>query len=331
MQYRPLGRTGVDVSALCLGTVFYGSYVPDADALRIVHAALDRGINFFDTAEIYHRPHYGAAEELLGRALEGRRRGVVLATKKRRDPDVYRTGGPGDHRLSRGQIVAAVEGSLRRLRTDHIDLYYAHHPDPTVPIEESLRAFDDLVRTGKLRYVALSNYSGWQVVEALWIAERAGLVPIVGVQTLYNLLDRAAERELLPACARYGLAAVPYSPLAGGVLTAKYGRDGGPPPGSRAATFGHAAAGRPGHVPVLSQPNLAAAERVAALAAELGTTATRASLAWVLHQPAIASVIVGASSVGQLDENLTAFELALDAPALASLAAAADPPPHPTV
>jgi aryl-alcohol dehydrogenase-like predicted oxidoreductase len=324
MQYRPLGRTGLEVSPLCLGTVFYGTYVPADEAVRIVHAALDRGVDFFDTAEIYQRPHYGAAEELLGRALEGRRSRVVLATKKRRDPDGYRSGGPGDHRLSRTQIVRAVEGSLRRLRTDHVDLYYAHHPDPTVPLEESLRAFDDLVRAGKVRYAALSNFRGWQVVEALWIAERAGLAPIAGVQTLYNLLDRSAERELLPACAGHGLAVVPYSPLAGGVLTGKYRPGSEPPPGSRAATFGRAATGRPGHVPVLSQPNLAAAERVAAVAAELGMTAAQASLAWLLHQPTVASVIVGASSVAQLEENLSALEPRLDEVALAALAAAAD-------
>jgi aryl-alcohol dehydrogenase-like predicted oxidoreductase len=326
MQYRTLGRTGVDVSALCLGTVFYGTYVPADEAIRIVRAAVDRGINFVDTAEIYHRPDYGAAEELLGRALEGRREGVVLATKKRRDPDAFRSGGPADHRLSRHQIVVAIEGSLRRLRTDRIDLYYAHHPDPTVPLEESLRAFDELVRAGKVRYVGLSNYPAWQVVEGLWIAERARLSPVVAVQTLYNLLDRGAERELLAACARYGLAAVPYSPLAGGVLTGKYRPGAAPPPGSRAATFGQAASGRPGHVPVLSQPNLAAAERVGAVASELGLSAAQASLAWLLHQPTVASVIVGASNVAQLDENVSALEVRLDADALARLAAAVEVP-----
>jgi aryl-alcohol dehydrogenase-like predicted oxidoreductase len=316
VEYRLLGRTGLRVSTLCLGTVLFGTYVPNDESKRIVHAALDRGVNFVDTAEIYQRPNYGAAEELLGRALQGRRHDVILATKKRYDPGQFRTGRPTDVGLSRREIVAGIEGSLRRLQTDYVDLYYPHHVDPEVDLEESLRAFDDLVRAGKVRAIGLSNYPASLVVESLWIADRRNLNPVCCVQTLYNLLAREAGGDLAAASQRHGLSLVAYSPLAGGVLTGKYAE--GVPPDSRAATFQHREAGRPGHVPVLSQANLAAAARVAEVAAEVGATATQLSVAWVLHQRAVASAIVGASRVEQLDELVGAADLRLDADVLAA-------------
>ncbi|HZQ98085.1 MAG TPA: aldo/keto reductase [Chloroflexota bacterium] len=322
MEYRLLGRSGVRVSAISLGTVYFGTQVPADAAGEIVRAALDRGVNFLDTAEIYMRPGYGAAEEVLGRALAGRRHEVVLATKKRRDPDQFRSGTPRDHGLSRHQIVEAVEGSLRRLRTDYVDVYYPHSVDPEVDLEVTLRAFDDLLRAGKVRAIGLSNFPAWLTVEALWIADRRGFAPPVCVQTLYNLLDRSAERELAPACQRHSLSLVAYSPLGGGVLTGKYRPDAPVPPDSRAAQVGHRPSGRPGHIPVLDPAYLAAAERLGAVARELGATAGQAAIAWVLRQPAVASVIVGASSVAQLDQNLTALDLRLDAEAEARLAAA---------
>ncbi len=326
MKYRLLGRSGVRVSTICLGTVYFGTQVPAAESVRIIQAALDQGVNFVDTAESYMRPLYGVAEETVGRALQGRRHGVVLATKKRYDPAQFRTGGPGDHGLSRHQIVTAVEQSLRRLGTDYIDLYYPHHVDPEVALEETLRAFDDLVRAGKVRAIGLSNYPAWKVVEALWIADHRHLTPVVCVQTLYNLLDRSAERELTPACAQYGLSLVPYSPLAGGVLTAKYAAGQDLPSGSRAAVVGHARSGRPGHIPVLSERNLAVAQRLTALAADQGASAGQLSIAWLLHQPQVASVIIGASSVAQLDENIAAAQLTLGADALAAVAGTVDAP-----
>ncbi len=326
MKYRLLGRGGVRVSTICLGTVYFGTQVPAAESVRIIQAALDQGVNFIDTAESYMRPQYGVAEETVGRALQGRRHAVVLATKKRYDPAQFRTGGPDDHGLSRHQIVTAVEHSLRRLGTDYIDLYYPHHVDPEVALEETLRAFDDLVRAGKVRAIGLSNYPAWKVVEALWIADRRHLAPVVCVQTLYNLLDRGAERELAPACAQYGLSLVPYSPLAGGVLTAKYAAGQDLPSGSRAAMVGHAHSGRPGHIPVLSERNLAVAQRLTALAADHGASAGQLSIAWLLHQPQVTSVIIGASSVAQLDENIAAAQLTLGADALAAVAGTVDVP-----
>jgi aryl-alcohol dehydrogenase-like predicted oxidoreductase len=258
------------------------------------------------------RPRYGAAEATLGRALRGRRDRVVLATKKRYDPAPYRTGGPDDHGLARHQIIAGVEGSLRRLETDYIDLYYPHHVDPDVAPEQWLRAFDDLVRAGKVRAIGLSNFPAWRVIEALWIADRRNLTPPACVQALYNLLDRSAERELAPACRAYGLSLAPYSPLAGGVLTAKYGPDGAPPADSRAARVGHVRAGRPGHIPVLSERNLAAAQELARLAADRGATPAQLGIAWVLRRPLVASVILGASTVAQVEENVRAADLRLD-------------------
>ncbi|MBI2940419.1 MAG: aldo/keto reductase [Chloroflexi bacterium] len=324
MRYRNLGRTGVRVSTICLGTVYFGTQVAADESVRIIQRALDLGVNFIDTAEIYMRPSYGAAEEVVGRALEGRRHEVVLATKKRYDPRPHRTGGLGDHGLSRRQIITAVEGSLRRLRTDYIDVYYPHHPDPEVDLEETLRAFDDLVRAGKVRYIGLSNYPAWQVVEALWIADRRNLEPVACVQALYNLLDREIERDLVPACRRFGLGLMPYSPLAGGVLTGKYRSGESRPPESRAAQVGYAGRGRPAHIPVLSERNLAAAGRLAAFASERGETASRLAVAWALHQPLVTAVIMGASTVAQIEENVAAADLALTPDDVAAIAALAD-------
>lgn len=330
MQYRTLGRTGLRVSSVCLGTVYFGSQIPHDESARIIHRALDLGVNFIDTAEIYMRPHYNAAEDAVGRALDGRRDEVILATKKRYDPRSFRTGGPGDHGLSRHQIMRAVEQSLRRLRTDYLDLYYPHHQDPEVDLEETLRAFEDLVRSGKVLHIGLSNYPAWQVVTALWTADRRNFAPIACVQTLYNLLDRDVERELIPACQRYGLGLVPYSPLAGGVLTGKYRPEDPrastpqPPPGSRAALVGFATRGRPAHIPVLSERNVALARRLAALADERGETAARLAIAWTLHQPQVTSVIMGASSVAQLEENCAAGDLALSQDDVAAITALTD-------
>jgi aryl-alcohol dehydrogenase-like predicted oxidoreductase len=312
MQYRRLGHAGAQVSALCLGTVYYGNQVTPADAERVIHRALDRGVNFIDTAESYQRPREGIAEQVVGQALVGRRHEVFLATKKRYDPDFVRTGTPKDHGLSRSHIMLAIEGSLRRLRTDYVDLYYPHQVDLATPLDETLRAFEDLVRSGKVRYLGLSNYPAWKTVKALWLAERHGYQSISCVQVLYNLLDRTVERDVVPCCAAYGLGVVPYSPLAGGILSGKY--DAGAqaiPAGSRAALSGFRTTGRPGHIPILNDRNLQAARQLANLAAAFGVSAASLAIAWVLHQPFVSSVIFGASTIDQLEANLAAADLRL--------------------
>src|SRR5579859_3853313 len=206
MEYRLLGQTGMQVSALCLGTAFYGSLTPVDESIRLIHHAVDMvGINFVDTANTYGNRRFDydgvprdrpVVEEIVGRALQGRRHEVVLATKCGEPVGT----GPNDGGLARRHIMVQVETSLRRLGTDYIDLYYPHHPDPQTPIDQTLRAFDDLVRQGKVRYVGLSDYNAWQVIEALWVADRHNLETPACVQTLYNLFYRADERELMPAC-----------------------------------------------------------------------------------------------------------------------------------
>lgn len=322
MEYRLLGQTGMRVSTVCLGTVYFGSSIGAEGSARIIHRALDLGVNFVDTAESYQRPQVAAAEAVVGAALKGRRHEVVVATKKRMDPPQFRVGGGRDHGLSRRQIVAAAEESLRRLQTDYVDVYYPHHPDPEVPPEEWLPAFDDLVRAGKVRYVGLSNFAAWQIVETLWIADRRNLNAPVCLQTLYNLLDRQIEREVVPAVRKYGLGLVPYSPLAGGVLSGKYNAGAASlPPESRAALQGYSASGRPGHVPVLSERNLSVARRLAELARARQSTPSRLAIAWTLAQPAVTSIIVGASAVEQVDEAVAGAGEALGAEDAASISA----------
>lgn len=314
MEYRLLGTSGMRVSPLCLGTAFYGSITPAAEATRLVHHALDSGINFIDTANTYgdHRFDYAGVpkgrpmvEEILGRALHGRRHAVVLASKCGEPVGK----GPLQRGLSRRQIMQQVEISLRRLRTDYLDLYYPHHPDPQTPIEESLGAFDDLRHQGKIRALGLSDFRAWQVVQALWTAERKNLAVPACVQTLYNLLDRSDERELLPVCRQFGLRLVIFSPMAGGVLSAQYRPGAAPPPGSR-AEYTRASAGRPAATPVLTDANLAAAQRLAAFAADYDATASQLALAWLLSHQEVASAITGAGSPAELDENLRSIELA---------------------
>ena len=314
MQYRPLGSTGLPVSALCLGTAFYGSLTPVPEAIRLVHYAIDLGITFVDTANTYGDRRFDYAgvpaerpmvEEIVGEALLGRRERVILASKCGEPVGEA----PTERGLARRHIMQQVEVSLGRLRTDHLDLYYPHHPDPRTPIEESLRAFDDLVRQGKVRYVGLSDYRAWQVVEALWAADRRHLAPPACVQTLYNLLDRRDEQELMPACRRFGLSMVVFSPLAGGLLSGQY-RPGAPPPAGSRGQYTQARGGRPSSIPLLTEPNLAAAERLVAFAREHGATASQVALGWVLSHPEVASTITGAAGPAELDENARAVELA---------------------
>ena len=306
MKYSVLGPTGVRVSRICVGTATFGVAPGAHEADGVVEAALDLGINFFDTADVYgstptfDRPgappasERASAEEILGRALAGHRDEVVLATKsgeRRFDADAG---------LSRRYIIQQVEQSLRRLRTDRIDLYYAHFPDPDTPLEQTLAVYDDLIRQGKLRYVALSNHPAWQVTESLWIADDRRLVSApVAAQVMYNLLDRSVERELSAACMRFGLSIIPYAPLHGGLLADLKVLD--------REIAGDQRYGGAGY----SESEIAVARKLDRLAREWGLGMQQVSLAWLLSRPAVASVIVGAETVDELRANASAADLEL--------------------
>lgn len=298
MQYRTLGGTGLNVSTLCLGTMTFGDPADERTSGEIVQRALDAGINFFDTASIYAG---GESERILGKALQGRREQVVIASKVPGPP----TGrGPAGDGLSPDNIVRQAEASLSRLGSDYIDIYYAHWPDPRVPLEETLAAFDRLVRQGKVRHVALSNYPAWQVCRALRIADKRGLATVAAVQPRYSLLDRGGEGELFPLCLEEGLGVAAYSPLAGGFLTGKYSGPK-PPPGSRAAR--HPAFARR----LLTEANLRVAAAARAVAQGQGASLSHLALAWVLANPAVTAAIVGATSPAQLQETIPAADLTL--------------------
>jgi 1-deoxyxylulose-5-phosphate synthase len=317
MDYSLLGPTGVKVSKICLGTATFG-VAPDAqEAQRVVHAALDLGINFFDTANVYgatptfDRPglppaaEREPAEQILGRALAGRRDDVVIATKsgeRRFDPAAG---------LSRRYIIQQVEHSLRRLGTDYIDLYYAHFPDPDTPLDQTLLVYDDLVRQGKLRYVALSNYPAWQVTHALWIADdrRLAAAPVC-VQVKYNLIDRAAERDLAPACVQFGLSIVPFGPLHGGLLA-------GTTQVEEREFAGDKRFGGSG----FNEAELEVGRGVERLSQDWSLHPYQVSLAWLLSRPAVASVIVGAETVEEVTANATAANVKLEQAQLDALTA----------
>ncbi|MBI3946452.1 MAG: aldo/keto reductase [Armatimonadetes bacterium] len=292
MEYGTLGRQGVKVSRLCLGTMMFGGATGAEESTRIIHRALDAGINFIDTANMYNA---GESEVVIGKAIRGRRDRVVLATKVKNAMGE----GPNDAGLSRCHILNEVENSLRRLGTDHIDLYYLHAPDYDTPMEESLTAMNDLVRQGKVRYIACSNYYAWQVCEGLWISDRRNLASFACAQPLYNIVNRDAEVELLPLCRERGLGVVTYSPLARGVLTGKYRPGEAPPEGSRAAR-----GDRRIREAELREESFVASQEVAALAREKGCAVSRLALAWVIANPIITSAILGPRTMEQLEDNL---------------------------
>jgi len=228
MDYRNLGSTGVKVSPVCLGTMMFGGQTNEADSIAIMHKAIDEGVNFFDSADMYNA---GESEVVVGKAIIDRREQVVLATKGRN-----RMGdGPNALGGSRLHLTRAIDESLRRLKTDYIDIYYFHTPDYDTPIEETLRAMDDMVRQGKARYIACSNFRTWRLMESLWTSDALGLNRFCCIQPLYNIVNRDIEVELLPACEEYGVGVVSYSPLARGVLTGKYKAGEKFPAGSRAS------------------------------------------------------------------------------------------------
>ncbi len=298
MEQRNLGRSGLIVSAVGLGCNNFGGRV-DRDATRaVVHKALDLGITFFDTSDTYGEA--GASEEYLGSALAGRRDDVVLASKFARPMDQ----GGRLQGASRRYIMSAVEASLTRLNTDRIDLYQQHIADPRTPIEETLRALDDLVRQGKVRYIGCSTLSAWQVVEAQWTSTHLGLDRFVACQERYNLIERQLDQELMPVIQSYGLGLIPFSPLANGLLTGKYRRDAPLPPGARLTTTPRIAER------YLTDANWALVERLESFCAARGHSLLELAFGWLLHRPAVASVIAGATSPEQVAANVHAAEWA---------------------
>lgn len=299
MEYRPLGRTGVQVSALCLGTGNYGDMTAEDTARRIMQTAIDHGINFIDSADSYVG---GESERIVGGFLKdtGQRDSVIVSTKV-----FYPTGnGINDRGLSRFHILRACEASLRRLQTDHIDLYLAHRSaGATVPIEETLEAMNDLVRQGKVRYIGCSTHPAWQVMEALGTSERRGFSRYVAESPPYNLLDRRAENELIPLCRQYGLAVIPWSPLAMGMLAGRYPADGSFPEGSRAAANPQGI-----YAARVSRKGAQIGVRVGELAKDEGLTAGQLALLWIKDQPGVTSPIIGPRTEEQLLEMLRVAE-----------------------
>ena len=306
MEYRYLGRTGIRVSPLCLGCMMFGMKTELEDSCRIIDKAIGNGINFLDTANVYST---GRSEEFVGEALKrnGHRDFIVLATKchgnmhteDRGSDPLHAKLNPNRWGNSRRQIIEQCEASLKRLQTDWIDLYQIHRPHPDCPIDETLRAMDDLIRQGKVRYIGTSTFAAWQYVESLWTSEKLCLNRFVTEQPPYHLLDRRIERELVPMAQTYGVGLIPWSPLAGGFLTGKYKRDQQPPDGARIAPDNKRG--------ILDESRaFDVIEKVEELAKQKGCSAAQLSLAWCMHQPAITSPIIGPRTMEQLEDNLGA-------------------------
>ena len=293
MEFRRLGTSGLKVSEVGLGCNNFGMRLDQEGTTAVVDACLDAGINFFDTADIYGA---SKSETLLGEALKGRRNEVVLATKFASPMGP----GPDQRGGSRRYVMSAVEASLKRLQTDHIDLYQMHRPDPDTPIEETLGALDDLVTQGKVRYVGNSNFSGWQVADADWIARDEHMNRFVSAQNNYSLLERKVEFELIPACERFGLGMLPFFPLASGLLTGKYHRGEAPPEGTRLAAWG------PRGAAALNDKNFDKLEKLSAYADDHGHSLLELAFAWLLGHGVVSSVIAGATRPEQVQANAAA-------------------------
>ena len=316
MRHNPLGRTGLFVSELCLGTMTFGGGagiwgqigdLQQADAERLVGQAIDAGVNFIDTADVYAG---GASEQITGQALKNLkvpRESVVVATKVFGDV----APGPNTRGASRGHILNGVKASLKRLQLDHIDLYQIHGFDAATPIEETVRALDVLVRHGHVRYVGVSNWAAWQIVKALGVAERLGLSRFESLQAYYTVAGRDLERELIPMLASEGLGLMVWSPLAGGLLSGKFGRDTEAAAGSRRTKFDFP--------PVDRQRGFDCIDAMRPMAQARGVSVAQIALAWLLHQPQVTSVIVGAKKPEQLADNLAAVEVDLTADELQTL------------
>ncbi len=329
MQYRKMGRTGLKVSTFCLGTMTMGRQVDEETSIRIIDRALDGGANFIDTADMYVN---GTTERIVGKAIKGKRDQLVLASKgghlrklgekwgeqRVSGPiDLARPksfhpwpggteAGPNDMGLSRKHLMQALEGSLKRLNTDYLDLYYAHMPDYDTPLEETLRAMDDMVRQGKVRYLGCSNFRAFQLCKALWLSDRHNLARWDCIQPPFNLLARDIEYELLPLCAEEGVGICVYSPMAAGFLSGKYEREKGPIEGAR---FSLADQGYRYNLPYWSDVNFAAVDRYKKIAGQNNRNLAEFALAWVLSNPAITAVVCGSTSVSQLEKNMAAMDI----------------------
>jgi aryl-alcohol dehydrogenase (NADP+) len=301
MQYRNLGRAGIKVSPLCLGTMMFGGQTTEADSICIIHKALDLGINFLDTANSYNA---GQSEVVVGKALADRRGHVVLATKGRQKVGE----GPNQQGASRLHLMQQLHASLRRLGTDYVDIYYYHAPDYSTPIDETLRAMDDMVRSGKVHYIACSNFRAWRLCEALWTSDRLNLHAFACVQPLYNIVNRDIEVELLPLCQEHGVGVVSYSPLARGILTAKYKPGEAFPEGSRAARNDVRL-----RQAELREESLRVSQRLAEHCERRGVSPSQFALAWCLANPILTSVILGPRTMEQFDDNVGSLEITIDA------------------
>ncbi|MEE3048266.1 MAG: aldo/keto reductase [Pseudomonadota bacterium] len=312
MDYRRLGHSGLWVSAVGIGCNNFGAKCDEAATRAVVHACLDAGITLFDTADMYG--NRGGSETLLGRILGHHRKDIVLASKF----GLPMGEGPYLNGAGRHYIMRAVEDSLRRLRTDHLDLYQVHRPDPATPIEETLRALDDLVRDGKVRYVGCSNFAGWQLAEAEWAARAGGTVRFISAQNEYSLVDRRIEGELVSAANAYGVGILPYFPLANGLLTGKYQRNHAMPDGARMTE-------RPTRAEeVLTDRNWTIAEKVADYAAARGHSLLEAAIGWLASQDHVPSVIAGATTAEQVAQNAAAADWRMTAEEIADINALSD-------
>jgi len=307
MEYRNMGSSGLQVTLAGLGCNNFGMRIDAEQTRAVVHRALDEGITLFDTADIYGGR--GASEEMLGKALGGRRQEIVLASKF----GMVMGEGPYLRGASRRYIMAACEASLRRLGTDYLDLYQVHTPDPATPEQETLEALDTLVRAGKVRYVGCSNYAGWQLADAMGISRERGLASYISAQNEYNLLNRAVEQELVPACQHFAVGILPFFPLASGFLTGKYQHGVEPPKGTRLATM------RPLADRVLTEGNFAKLSRLEQFARARERSLLELAMSWLAAQPQVASVISGATRPEQVSENVKALGWKLGAEDLAEV------------
>ncbi len=306
MEYRKLGNSGLKVSVVGLGGNNFGGRADEQTSIKVISHALETGINFIDTAASYTDGH---SEELVGKAVKGKRPQVIIATKF----GARRSVGPNELPASRNNIMRSVESSLRRLATDYIDLYYLHYPDSETPIEETMRALDDLVRSGKVRYLACSNFAAWQLADAVWTSESRNLACFIAVQSRYNLLDRSIEKELVPCCQAHGVGVIPWGPLASGFLTGKYERGKAVPAGTRFASMTHI------YGDVMTEANFEKLDKLEHFSRERGHTTGELAIAWLLAHPWLGSVIAGAMSAGQLGENVKAAEWKLNQEDMAQL------------
>ncbi|MFC2007168.1 aldo/keto reductase [Chloroflexota bacterium] len=300
MEYRRLGNSGLKVSGIGLGSNTFGWVIDERASIEVIHRAIEMGVNYIDTADIYDR---GTSEEYVGKAIKGKRSGLIIATKFGRPMG----DGPNETGGSRYHILKAVEASLKRLQTDYIDLYQMHQPDTATPVEETLRALDDLVKAGKIRYIGTSNFAAWQLSEARWVSRVNNLHSFVTEQPRYNLVDRKIESELVPYCQANNVGVIPWGPLAGGFLTGKYRQGKDAPPGTRLAKstriYGN----------IFTDANWGKLAKLEAFASERNHTVGDLAIAWLLAKPWVSTVIAGARTAEQVSTNVGAGEWQLTA------------------